>query len=193
MTPISTQGQRRCIACGAAPLSHRTVRSSGVVYLHTPLSVAHSAHVLHAQPYACHVPMCPCTTQIFNETRRIENANFFSCFIVNVKPYAAPVAVSRSRTRSSAPAPPDRSARTCASPLDLLTLSPDTPRVKPGCRRRDREQGLGGHASALLWRRLDVVAAEHRDPHRPNRERDADDREQPAKGSAEARDRERAG
>ena len=154
---------------------------------HTALRrTQHTCIVLHAQPYACHVPMCPCTTQIFNETRRIENANFFSCFIVNMPPV-------RCLSLVSPAAPPDRSARTCASPLDLLILSPDAPRVEPGCRRRDREQRLGGHASALLWRRLDVVAAKHRDPHRPNRERDADDREQPAESSAEARDRERAG
>ena len=155
---------------------------------HTALRrTQHTCIVLHAQPYACHVPMCPCTTQIFNETRRIENANFFSCFIVNMP---APVAVSIVSALTSAPAPPDRSARTCASPFDLLTLSPDAPRVKPGCGRRDREQRLGGHASALLWRRLNVVAAKHRDPHRPNREGDADHREQPAESSAEARDRE---
>ena len=192
MTPISTQGQRRCIACGAAPLSHRTVRSSGVVYLHTPLSVAHTAHACctHSRMRV----MCPCvhvqpkfSTKLVGSKMRI----FFHASSSTSNTCAA-VADAVSRV-SSAPAPPDRSARTCASPLDLLTLSPDAPRVEPGCRRRDREQRLGGHASALLWRRLDVVAAKHRDPHRPNRERDADDREQPAESSAEARDRERAG
>ena len=158
---------------------------------HTALRrTQHTCIVLHAQPYACHVPMCPCTTQIFQRNSSDRKRDFF--YHASSSTHAAPVGSLSCLDRLPA-APPDRSARTCASPLDLLTLSPDAPRVEPGCRRRDREQRLGGHASALLWRRLDVVAAKHRDPHRPNRERDADDREQPAESSAEARDRERAG